>query len=329
MIRFQDIYGNEAVISHFQTALRTGNVSHAYLISGAEGSGKNMLADAFTAALLCREGGIEPCGKCKSCLQAESGNHPDIFRVTHEKTVISVNDIREQINSNVGIRPYASEYKVFIVDEAELMNDAAQNALLKTLEEPPEYVVIILLATSEEALLPTIRSRCILLNSRPLPKETVSRFLQKKYTMPDYQADVAAAFSGGNLGRAIEYATSQEALEERETILELLRKLDELTIADLSAAIKVPADRRDGVLDIILIWIRDVMLYKASGNAKQIILKDESRAISRVAETHSFEALEQAAKAVEETRQKLNSNVSADLAMEFLLLALKDREIKK
>lgn len=304
MTRFQDIYGNEAVISHLQTALRTGNVSHAYLISGAEGSGKNMLANAFAAALLCSEGGTEPCGKCKSCIQAESGNHPDIFHITHEKTVISVNDIREQLNSNVGIRPYSSEYKVFIVDEAELMNDAAQNALLKTLEEPPEYVVIILLSTSEEALLPTIRSRCILLNSRPLPKETVSRFLSKKYSMPDYQADVAAAFSGGNLGRAIEYATSQEASEEREAVLEMLRRLDELTLVELSNAIKVPADRRDEVLDLLLIWIRDVMFYKASGNSKKLILRDESRSIARVADTHSFEALERAAEAVEETRNR-------------------------
>ena len=326
MVRFQDIYGNESVISHFQTALRTGNVSHAYLISGAEGSGKNMLANAFTAALLCKEGGVEPCGKCKSCIQAESGNHPDIIRVTHEKTIIGVDDIREQLNANVSIRPYSSEYKVFIVDEAELMNDAAQNALLKTLEEPPEYVVIILLSTSEEALLPTIRSRCILLNSRPLPKEAVSRYLSKNYSMPDYQADVAAAFSGGNLGRAIEYATSEEASEERTNILEMLRHIDELTLAELANAVKVPADRRNDVLDLLLIWIRDVMLCKASGNTKQLILKDESRSIAHVADTHSFEALERAAKAVEETRSRLNSNVSADLSMEMLLLAFSDKE---
>lgn len=326
MVRFQDIYGNESVISHFQTALRTGNVSHAYLISGAEGSGKNMLANAFTAALLCKEGGVEPCGKCKSCIQAESGNHPDIIRVTHEKTIIGVDDIREQLNANVSIRPYSSEYKVFIVDEAELMNDAAQNALLKTLEEPPEYVVIILLSTSEEALLPTIRSRCILLNSRPLPKEAVSRYLSKNYSMPDYQADVAAAFSGGNLGRAIEYATSEEASEERTNILEMLRHIDELTLAELANAVKVPADRRNDVLDLLLIWIRDVMLCKASGNTKQLILKDESRSIAHVADTYSFEALERAAKAVEETRSRLNSNVSADLSMEMLLLAFSDKE---
>jgi len=327
MVRFQDIRGNEAVIAHFQTALRTGSVSHAYLISGADGSGKNMLADAFSAALLCEEGGVEPCGHCKSCMQAASGNHPDIFRITHEKAGISVDDIRSRLNSNVAVKPYCSEYKIFIVDEAELMNEAAQNALLKTLEEPPEYVVIMLLAAAEEALLSTIRSRCILLNTRPLPNEVVSKYISKFYSLPDYQADVAAAFSGGYLGKAIEFASSTDSEEEREKLLSMLRNFDELTVAELSNIVKLPPERREAALDLFLFWLRDALFYKATKNDKRLILKTENRSIMRAAETHSFEALERAVMAVEETRNSLKSNVNPDLALELLVLAMRDKQI--
>ncbi len=327
MVRFEDIRGNEAAVKHFQTALRTESISHAYLISGSEGSGKNMLADAFTAALLCEEGSTEACGHCKSCLQAASGNHPDIFRITHEKSIISVNEIREQLNANVAVKPYSSAYKVFIVDEAELMNEAAQNALLKTLEEPPEYVVIMLLSASEEALLSTIRSRCILLNTRPLTKSEVSSYLSRNYSMPDYQAEVAAAFSGGYLGKAIAFATDEEGEALRESLLSMLRSFDEMTLAELGQIVKLPAEKRDAALDLFLIWLRDVMLYKSTKSDKKLILKNESRTIARAAELRSYEALEQAVKALEETRSNLENNVNADLSMELLLMAMRDRQV--
>ena len=115
---------------------------------------------------------------CHSCKQALSGNHPDLIYVTHEKPAsIGVDDIREQINDTIQIRPYSSYYKIYIVDEAEKMTVQAQNALLKTIEEPPSYAVIILITTNQEAFLPTILSRCVQLKLKPLKDFTVKSYL--------------------------------------------------------------------------------------------------------------------------------------------------------
>ncbi|MBP5184172.1 MAG: DNA polymerase III subunit delta' [Lachnospiraceae bacterium] len=325
MVHFKDICGNTELKRHFMTALRTENISHAYLISGEQGSGKNMFADAFSAALLCTENGEEPCGRCKSCIQAQTGNHPDIIRVTHEKSVISVDDIREQLNSNVVVKPYSSEYKVFIVDEAELMNEAAQNALLKTLEEPPEYVVILLLSESEDVLLPTIRSRCVRLNTRPLPTADVVEYLTANYGVPDYRATTAAAFSGGNLGAAIAFITTDGASEERTKVWDFLRNIDDLSIPQIADAMRIEASEREEVLDLFSLWLRDVLVFKSTGKAKKLILQNEVHSIEKAAKVRSFEALDRAVRAVDEARRRLKSNVNADISLEMLALKLRDR----
>ena len=162
MADFRDIIGQEQIKEHLQNALETKKISHAYIINGEKYSGKEFIARIFAMALQCEEEGVNPCQKCHSCKQALSDNQPDIIRVTHEKpNTISVDDIRAQVNNDVAIKPYSSPYKIYIINEAEKMTVQAQNAILKTLEEPPEYVVILLLTTNVNSLLSTILSRCI------------------------------------------------------------------------------------------------------------------------------------------------------------------------
>ena len=161
MAGFGDIVGHEQIIWHLQNAIRMGKVSHAYLLNGEPGSGKKLLADCFAMTLQCEAGGIDPCMECHSCKQALTNNQPDIIRVTHEKpNTISVEDIRTQLNGDIQIKPYSSRYKIYIVADADLMTVQAQNALLKTIEDPPAYAVILLLANNADRLLPTILSRC-------------------------------------------------------------------------------------------------------------------------------------------------------------------------
>ena len=146
MLIFKDILGHEQIKEHFQNAAAIGKVSHAYILSGEAGMGKKTLANAFAMTLLCEEEGKEPCMHCHACKQVLSGNHPDLIYVTHEKPAsMGVDDIREQINDTIMVRPYSSQYKIYIVDEAQKMTVQAQNALLKTIEEPPAYAVIMLL----------------------------------------------------------------------------------------------------------------------------------------------------------------------------------------
>ena len=201
MAAFSDILGNEQIIEHLQNAIRMGKVSHAYILNAPASSGKMMIAEAFAATLQCEKQGIEPCGECHSCKQAASHNHPDIIYVQHEKpNTIGVDDIRVQINQDIVVKPYSSPYKIYIVDEAEKMNVQAQNALLKTIEEPPAYGVILLLTTNADAFLPTILSRCIRLDLKPVADDKLKDFLMKKCGVVDYQADICVDFSQGIVG---------------------------------------------------------------------------------------------------------------------------------
>ena len=161
MANFKDIIGQEQIKEHLQMALSSGKISHAYIINGERFAGKEFIAKIFAMALQCEKGGTEPCGECHSCKQALSDNHPDIIRVTHEKpNSIGVDDIRTQINGDIAIKPYSGPRKIYIVNEAEKMTVQAQNALLKTLEEPPRHAIFILATTEKHKILPTILSRC-------------------------------------------------------------------------------------------------------------------------------------------------------------------------
>ena len=153
MKSFDGIVGHKKIISHFEEAIQMGKVSHAYLLCGEEGSGKMTVAKAVAKALLCEK--KSGCGSCRSCIQADSGNHPDLIYVTHEKYEIRVDEIRKGINETIDIKPYSSDYKIYIIDDADRMNPGAQNALLKTLEEPPSYAVILLLTNNKDRLLDT------------------------------------------------------------------------------------------------------------------------------------------------------------------------------
>ena len=169
MSSFKDVVGHKNIIQYIENAVKTDKVSHAYILNGEKGSGKRLLANLFAMSLQCqnRDEDGDACGKCQSCKQAASNNQPDIIRVTHEKpNTISIDDIREQINNDIVIKPYSSKYKIYIVPDADMMSVQAQNALLKTIEEPPAYAVILLLTENAEILLPTIRSRCVMLKLR-------------------------------------------------------------------------------------------------------------------------------------------------------------------
>ena len=180
MAKFSDIIGQEQIKEHLQNALEAGKISHAYIINGEKSSGKEFIARVFSMALQCEKGGTEPCQECHSCKQALTDNQPDIIRVTHEKpNTISVDDIRAQVNNDVAIKPYSSPYKVYIIQDAEKMTVQAQNAILKTLEEPPAYAVILLLTTNVNALLPTILSRCVVLNMKPVADDLIRKYLIK------------------------------------------------------------------------------------------------------------------------------------------------------
>lgn len=329
MAEFRDIVGQEQLKEHLQNAIEQNKVSHTYIINGERNSGKEFIAKVFAMALQCQERkNGEPCQECHSCRQALSGNHPDIIFVSHEKpNVIGVDDIRTQINGDVAIKPYSSPKKIYIMNEGEKMTVQAQNALLKTLEEPPEYALILILTTNPETLLPTILSRCVVLNMKPVRDELVKKFLIKEMEIPDYKADVCVAFARGNVGKARLLAKSEEFDKVKDEALILLRNINDMEIHEIVAAIKKITEYQFDVndyLDILSIWYRDVLLYKATRDVNGLIFREEIQYIRKVADKSTYEGIERIIEALEKSKQRLSANVNFDLTMELLLLTIKE-----
>ena len=293
---FKDVVGHKDILKYISSAVENNRVSHAYILNGERGSGKKMLANLFAMTLLCETGDNEPCGKCHSCKQAESGNHPDIIRVTHEKpNSISVDDIRTQVNNTVDIKPYQGPYKVYIIPQADMMTPQAQNAILKTIEEPPSYAVFLLLTENAETLLPTINSRCVMLKLRNIKDTLIKKYLMENLEIPDYKADMCTAFAQGNMGRAIMLANSDHFNEIREEAVQLLKHISEMELNEIVAAVKnisVYKLEITDYLDIIMIWYRDVLLYKATKEIDKVVFKDQLQSIKEQARKSSYEGIE-------------------------------------
>lgn len=328
MAGFQDILGHEQIIEHLQNAIKTDKVSHAYILDGPDMSGKKMIADAFSMTLECEKKGTEPCMECHSCKQALGKNQPDIIYLQHEKpNTISVDDIRSQINNDIGVKPYSSPYKVYIVDEAEKMNVQAQNALLKTIEEPPAYAVILLLTNNAEIFLPTILSRCVRLSLKAVPDEKIKAYLMENYEVPDYKADVCVAFAQGNVGKAIELAESEDFNEIKNSALQLIKRLDDIELYEMTEAVKQISNYKlqiNDYFDLIMIWYRDVLLYKATADVNKLIFKEEVYEIKKEASRSSYDGIENILEALEKAKIRLNANVNFDLVIELLLLTIKE-----
>lgn len=328
MAVFRDIIGQEQIKEHLLNALSTKKVSHAYIINGEKSSGKEFIARIFAMALQCEGEGTEPCQECHSCRQALAGSHPDIIRVTHEKpNTIGVDDIRGQVNNDVGLKPYSGPYKVYIINEAEKMTAQAQNAILKTLEEPPQYAVIILLTANVNSLLPTILSRCVVLNMKPVADELVKKYLMEQLKVPDYKAEICVAFARGNVGKAKALASSEDFENVKAEALSLLKYIHDMDLSEVIAAVKKITEYKlevNDYLDICSIWYRDVLLFKATHDMNHLVFREETQALRRAAQHSSYEGIETILKALENAKRRLDANVNFELTMELLILTIQE-----
>ena len=325
---FREILGNDMVKEHFMKAIENHKISHAYILTGEAGMGRKSIARAFAMTLLCERGGSEPCMSCHSCKQILAGSHPDLIYLSHEKPAsIGVDDIREQVNDTIMIRPYSSYYKVYIIDEAEKMTVQAQNALLKTIEEPPSYAVMILITTNEEAFLPTILSRCVKLKLKPLRDTTVKAFLTEHLGIPEKDADIYAACARGNLGRAIHIASSEEFKELYQKTMNLLHYVETVDISMLLECIREIKDQKfdlEEMLDLMQLWYRDVLMYKVTKDMNLLIFRDEYKLINETGQKVDYTGLEKILAAIDTARTRLNANVNMELTMELLFLTMKN-----
>lgn len=225
------ILGNEKIRHHLRESIIKKSISHAYILAGDNGIGKSKIAREFAMELICEK--HTGCGECPACRQFLADAYPDFFYMDADgKESIGIDRIRENIVNDVSIRPYHGKVKIYIIDEADKMTVGAQNALLKTIEEPPEYVVILLLVRNMSLLLETIRSRCIKLLLSAVSNDRIKRWLVEKGTSEDLAA-VVASYSNGAPGIAKAMAESEDFAGMYNQNVEFLKKISEASINDI------------------------------------------------------------------------------------------------
>ena len=283
MPSFSDIVGQVHIKHHLLRAITENKVSHAYLLSGEAMMGKEALARAFAQTLCCevlRETGYGnapvPCGKCASCIKIENDAHPDVRTVRHEKPAsIRVDEIEEQLVNDAYLTPYAADRKIYIVPDAQMMTVDAQNKLLKTLEEPPSYVTVFLLATSAQSLLPTIRSRTIPLAMRPVPNAEIRNHLLQTEEVGEYRIDLAVHIARGNPGKAQMLAADARFEQRNRDLLYMMENLEQMALCEISDRLHMlfqEAEEEASVqaecLDTVRVLLRDFMVCK--GKQRQL-----------------------------------------------------------
>lgn len=331
MSDFKDILGNETLKNHFKTAIRQQKISHAYIIEGEKGSGKKMLAEAFAKILQCEQRKAEQeeaCGSCPSCKQMESRNHPDVIWVNHEKpNIISVKEVREQIVNTIDVMPYKGPYKIYMIDEAEKMNIAAQNAVLKTIEEPPSYGIIFLLTTNRGAFLQTILSRCILLTVKPVPDQEIRKYLMEHWKIEKTMADFCVDMSMGNIGKAVDIALSEDFSKIREFSLSVLPYLHELEPYEIAEKVKQLKNEKEFIqefLDMMFMWFRDLLVVKTCDQQEMMIFKEQYLVLKKQSKLITYEMLNESFVNIDQTRKRLRANVNFDSSLEVLFLTLRN-----
>lgn len=311
-MNFGDIVGQSALTANLQRQMRSGQVVHAYLFTGETGAGKRTMAQICARALVCTAAADDrPCGSCGPCVRALSGNHPDIATiepgwasgVKAEKSPksISVDDVRA-LEEFLMRKPFEAARSIAIIPRAQLMTPQAQNALLKTLETPPGQSVIFLVCDNARALLPTIISRCRVVNFQPLAFEAVENYLLARGIMPE-RAHLLAALSGGSIGRALDMDGNGAYWEARSAALDALAELhDHSCVAAFTARLQDMRDHADWVLDALELYARDIML----GDDAQVLNIDRKAQIA--SQSRHLDGLKML-ESVINARARLKSNV--------------------
>lgn len=290
---FNNIIGNDKIKEVLINSIKINKTSHSYLFVGTEGIGKSLIAKEFAKMILCT-GENKYCNKCKSCIEFDTDNNPDFKIIEPDGNSLKIEQIRE-FQSKVAEKPIISDKKVYIINDSDKMTQEAQNCLLKTLEEPPDYVVIILIGSNENAFLSTIKSRCMILHFNKISNEEIEKYLKEKYQITINSKILIDAFQG-SIGKAIQLKEKQEEYENIEKIIYSLEKKDKIDILNMSEIIYKSKDEKAEILDYMnVVFIN--LAKKSSKYANCIGI-------------------------MEDTKKRLKSNANYDMCIDNMLFGL-------
>ena len=314
------LIGHDWAVALLLRAIEIQHIAHAYLITGIEHIGKATLARSFAQALNCSVAPV-PCGQCRACKLIAAGRHPDLHLVAPEGNTLKIDQVRA-LQHDLALSPVEGRYRVAIIEGMDRATLEASNALLKTLEEPPPSVVVVLIAPEPESLLPTIVSRCQPISLRPLSVETVRDALIERWKVEPRRAEQLAHLSGGRLGWAVDAAHDESVLERRDQLLDdLLRLISQGRVGRFAYAAEMSNDSVAAreTLRLWQTWWRDVMLI-ASGSQAMLANVDREQALREHASRFGVERARDASGKIVQTLWQLDHNANARLALEVLLL---------
>jgi len=312
------VIGHEWAVEQLARAIQHGRTRHAYLFAGPDRIGKTTLARVLAATINCTAEAA-PCGECRNCKLFIKGAHPDLTVLEGENGTIKIDQVRA-IQQTVALRPYEARYRVAILRRVPAAAPQAQEALLKTLEEPPPNVVLIVTANAADALLPTILSRCQPLNLRPLPIQQLQEALKQGWNVAEDEAQLLAQISGGRIGWAIKALEDPAEREWRTQVLDALETALKGNRRERFALVEHLALEKNVLLPMLDVWQgywRDALLM-ASGSRAPITNYDRRGTIRDMA--IGREAAQQALEATRRTIDQVDRNANARLALEVLML---------
>ena len=326
MYTFEEIAGNELIKKNLQNAILRETASHAYILDGDAGMGKTLIVRTIAKTMQCESEGTTPCCVCVSCRIFDSLNHPDIVYVAPaSRKSIGVDDIREQVSRSIETRPYKYKYKIFIIENACTMTPAAQNALLKTIEEPVGYGVFLLTSENIMSFLPTVLSRCVVLKLKPLADSVVIKYLQDLgFSEKDVQE--ISAYSRGNIGKALKLKDDEQFYQIKELVFKTVAKDgNHIAVDAFKAAGEYDSFKESiqDVLDMLYIWYRDVLVYKSTGEIRFLIEKGSVIHIKKAAARLSEKSILNKLNAIFESGVKLKYNANFGMTINMLMMELK------
>ncbi|MDY5212731.1 DNA polymerase III subunit [Intestinibacter sp.] len=302
---FEKIKGQNFAKKYLSNSIKSNMISHAYMFEGPNGVGKNTMARELAAILLEMENLF---------------NSPDYIEIKPDGNSIKIAQIRK-LQSDILVKPYKS-YKIYVIDEAQKMTVEAQNALLKTLEEPPKYAIIILITDNKESLLDTIKSRCEIIKFTPIPMREVANYLTMS-GVDEKRASLLANFSRGSMKKAIELSESEDfhlMREEVQKYVETFLGGNLIEIMDIQSSIEKYKDQITNVLDLMINYFRDIMMVKENVDNSMIINLDRLVFIKNMSNKTTYSQLSKIIDIIEETKNKLRSNCNFNISIQVMTL---------
>lgn len=322
---FNSIIGQEEAIEILKDEIEKDRISHAYLFSAKEGSGKSKLAFEFAKASFCEELGIDSCGSCINCRKMDHNNHPDfkIISVLEGKTAISIDQIRE-LKKEIAYKPYDSDHKIYIIESAEKLTKQAANSLLKTLEEPPSFATIILLVEDSGKLLPTLVSRCQQIKLSSVAQSKIKDLLLAE-GLNKMQSEIVSSAAAGSPGKALEITKIDNYFEQRQEIYDFLKKIESKNTIEIFAI----TDKLCSLLkndfpcfDLLSDWYRDIMMIKQD-YLDAVINQDYLEDLKKLAADLSLQNIIRNLELIAQSQEYIERNIREKLSLEVLFFKLR------